>query len=95
MLNNTTDSKLHEMKQSAMASAFQHQNETDGFTNSLLGAYSACSDANDIPEKQPPNTPAQKAGFSEPGACLETLSTTQTESWSRRSSPASAPATSS
>lgn len=31
MLNNTTVSKLHEMKLSAMASAFQHQNETDGF----------------------------------------------------------------
>lgn len=33
MLNNTTTTKLHEMKLSAMASAFQHQSEKDGFSD--------------------------------------------------------------
>ena len=75
MLNNTTVSKLHEMKLSAMASAFQHQNETDGFNElSFEERFGLLVDAEWTSRRNNRLTRLlKKAGFSEPGACLEDI----------------------
>ena len=73
MLNNTTVSKLHEMKLSAMATAFRHQSEIDGFNKlSFEDCFGLLVDAEWTSQRNNRLTRLlQKAGFSEPGTCLE------------------------
>ena len=75
MLNNTTTTKLHEMKLSAMATAFRHQSETDGFSElSFEERFGLLVDAEWTSRRNNRLTRLlKKAGFSEPGACLEDI----------------------
>ena len=75
MLNNTTVSKLHEMKLSAMALAFQHQGENEDFRElSFEERFGLVVDAEWTSRRNNRLTRLLKnAGFSEPGACLEDI----------------------
>lgn len=75
MLNNTTTTKLHEMKLSAMATAFRHQSETDGFSElSFEERFGLLVDAEWTSRRNNRLTRLlKKAGFSEPEACLEDI----------------------
>ena len=80
MLNNTTTTKLHEMKLSAMATAFRHQSETDGFSElSFEERFGLLVDAEWTSRRNNRLTRLlKKAGFSEPGACCKQSSKVHT-----------------
>lgn len=94
MLNNTTTTKLHEMKLSAMATAFRHQSETDGFSElSFEERFGLLVDAEWTSRRNNRLTRLLKKPVSQSlEPVSKTLSTTPTESWIKLSSPGSAPA---
>jgi hypothetical protein len=75
MLDNNTDSKLHEMKLSVMAAAFQKQINEDGFANlSFEERFGLLVDAEWAPRKNNRlKRLIRKADYAFSGACPEDI----------------------